>query len=190
MGNILQDLFGKAADAVQDAPVPGVRQDTEHLTPRIEHAAGDNLPYRGSVNHGVAQDAVEMADERKHWNGRPVEFVKPPEDADDMTPIPVVVMESIRLAKRRQSSNIESAQAAVGLVRGPLVSPFWQDCTAVITASGGDIFVGGEGVTTTNGYRIPDGATLTINLHDTLYAIANANVTAYLLMAHVSGDID
>lgn len=53
--------------------------------------------------------------------------------------------------------------------------------TTVVRPIDGDIYVGGQGVTTANGLPVPQGDLIAIDSPDPLYAIADTNVAVRVL---------
>jgi hypothetical protein len=79
----------------------------DRFEPVPDTPAGENIPYRGVVDHGVAYDQPELTDEAHYHMGREVEYEP---EMQEPTPIPVrIVREGEREIRTIQTSHVTLA---------------------------------------------------------------------------------
>lgn len=66
-------------------------QPVPRMEPVPDNPAGENVPYRGAVDHGVPFTEPEHIDEAHYHTGRPVEYL-PEQEADKQEPVPVIIV--------------------------------------------------------------------------------------------------
>ena len=158
------------------------------LKPHVEGNAAQNIPYRGSVDHGVPYKTFDAVSEL--WvdvNDGDVE-----EELDDhVIPVPVqVVNQGTHELKRLRAIRHYADGASVSRLVGP------NDARTKLTirtpTGGGILYIdSSESVSTFTGYPIFPGESLSVNSTDAVYCIFDNTVAAqapiYALMEYSVG---
>lgn len=143
-------------------------------TPRTETVHGQNLPYRGIVDHGVPGSEPDPDDEAHHFdNARPVVYDESlAEKAPD--PIPVVV---VRGKQKREVRAFGVAQIPLAQGGAPyqLVGRDIRRTNVIIrnpTGSPGPIWIGPDnGVSAVSGYPLAAGEERNLGTTEPVYVI-------------------
>jgi hypothetical protein len=109
---------------------------------------------------------------------------------ETLAPVEVRLVSNVVRVEEHPPRSITTEQTPVGPVAPVrLVAERPQRVSVTVQAAGAAVFVGDAGVTPGTGYRVPDGATLTVEATAALYAITapGTNATAYLLSQHRDG---
>lgn len=95
-------------------------------------------------------------------------------------PVEVRVVAPVRVEEFPARSIVTDQLRVVGLpVR--LAGELRSRAVLTLAPHGGDIYLGGPGVTTGTGFLVPDGGTLTIESTDALYAVSDTSATVHVL---------
>ena len=142
------------------------------LTPVPDTIAGNNLPYRGNVDHGVPGPDVESTDEAHYHMGRPVEYEDEPKPIDA---VPVrIVGQSSREIRRFHVGNhiIDNTQVRQIAPRGESrLSVKIANLSADQT-----IFIGPDATISAyaGGYPIGPGKDISLVSTEPIYAVGTA----------------
>jgi hypothetical protein len=107
----------------------------------------------------------------------------------DIPSVPVEVVGPVETIERPALSvSTEQITVAAGVpVR--LVGAVPERESVLIKASGGQMWVGNQTVTTGSGYMLNDGESITLTARCSLYAVTTAPVTAYIIAQHRTGSL-
>lgn len=146
----------------------------DRLTPEPDRIAGNNIPYRGDVDHGVPSGRVESTDEAHYHLGRPVEFLDDP--TEDIVPIPVRIVGQGARETKRVNTNIYRLDPTLNQ-RMPIAGRDEKRDKITVSNIGNGVgaspvFVGGENVSQVSGFMLAAGASIALITNEPLYVYA------------------
>lgn len=165
-------------------PLLGSRRNTSRtnvdrpvaIEPAVEEYEGDNLPYRGVVDHGVSGsvDFRETSEDMPDHDGRQVAVYEVPEDGPE--PVPVRVVNSSRVERRAFRVITAYATAGSGASGRMILDQDESRIQATIRNPGGGQHIHlsdvPHGCTADFGYSVLSGSSYVTQSQEAIYAAA------------------